>query len=210
MNEKIGALILAAGSSSRMGRPKQALKYGDTSLLRHAATTALAAGCSPVIVVTGANADASRRELEGLSVQEAWNPQWSTGMGSSISVGITALVDADAGVSAVVVMLCDQPFVTADVLARLISAKRTAEDQPSVVASGYGRDFGVPALFSRSLFAELAKLKGTAGAKAVIARHTSKAQFISFPEGAVDVDTPEDYVRLISRDLKQESAGSKR
>src|SRR3712207_8160031 len=105
-----------------MGRPKQTLSYRGESMLRRAALAALGAGCRPVVVVTGANAELSRSELEGLDVREVLNPVWETGMASSIRAGVEALTGADA--SAVVLLLCDQPHVTADVISRLVDAHR--------------------------------------------------------------------------------------
>ena len=197
--EHVGAVILAAGSSSRMGRPKQTLQFENESLLRRSAVAALDAGCSPVIVVTGANAEVSRQELEGLTVREIWNPKWKTGMGSSIAAGIRDLLDKDPDVTAAVIMLCDQPYVDADVISRLVSSHRLARH--TVIGSKYAGGFGVPALFTRSLFGELSELEGTSGAKAVISRHARETHFIAFPEGEIDIDTPDDYVRLISRDF---------
>lgn len=193
----VGAVILAAGSSSRMGSPKQVLQFRGMSLLRRAALAALGAGCSPVIVVTGAYAELSRRELDGLDVREALNPRWETGMASSIGAGLEGLVDADADTGAAIFMLCDQPHVTADVIAGLVSAHRVI--RRLVIASTYGGSFGVPALFDRSLFAELARLEGGAGAKQVIRRYASEAHFLPFQGGEVDVDTLDDFSRLTGR-----------
>jgi molybdenum cofactor cytidylyltransferase len=190
----VGAVILAAGSSSRMGSPKQTLQFRGSSLLRNAALAALGAGCRPVVVVTGAYAELSRRELDGLDVREALNPRWETGMASSIRAGVEDLIGADLDADAAVIMLCDQPHVTADVLTGLIAAHR-ATGKP-VIASTYGRSFGVPALFGRTLFAELTRLEGMSGAKEVVKRHASKACFLPFQGGEVDVDTPDDFSRL--------------
>jgi molybdenum cofactor cytidylyltransferase len=192
----VGAVILAAGSSSRLGSPKQILQFRGQSLLRRAARAALDAGCRPVIVVTGASAELSRRELDGLDVRETFNPHWETGMASSIAAGLEGLAGAE--VAAAVILLCDQPHVTANVLSGLVEAHR-ATGRP-VIASAYGGSFGVPALFSRPLFAELALLEGGAGAKQVIQRHASEACFLPFGEGEVDVDTPEDVSRLRAAD----------
>ncbi len=195
-----GGIILAAGASSRMGRPKQILQYRGSSLLRRAAAAALGAGCSPVIVVTGAHADLARRELDGLDVRVVFNTRWEAGMASSVRAGVEGLVGADAGADAAVFMLCDQPHVTADVITGLVAAHR-ATGRP-VVASLYGGSFGVPALFSRALFAELTRLEGGSGAKEVIKRHASEAHFVPFPGGAVDVDTPDDFSRLRGEDVE--------
>lgn len=195
----VGAIILAAGSSSRMGSPKQILQFLGKSLLRRAALAALGAGCGPVVVVTGANAELSRRELDGLDVLEVLNTLWETGMASSIRAGVEGLISADADVYAAVLLLCDQPHVTADVISNLVAAHQ-ATGRP-VIASTYGGSFGVPALFSRALFAELAQLEGAAGAKQVIKRYASEAHLLPFRGGEVDVDTPDDFSRLIEADL---------
>ena len=200
----VGAIVLAAGSSSRMGRPKQTLQYRGESLLRRAALNALGAGCRPVVVVTGAHAELSRRELDGLDVREVFNPLWETGMASSIRAGIEALTSADPDADAAILLLCDQPHANADVISRLVEARR-AIGSP-LVASAYGGGFGVPALFGRTLFAELTRLEGAAGAKQVIKRHASEAHFIPFPGGEVDVDTPDDFSRLTAEDVERERA----
>ena len=198
----VGAIVLAAGSSSRMGRPKQTLQYRGESLLRRAALNALGARCRPVIVVTGANAELSRRELEGLEVLEVFNPLWQTGMASSIGAGVEALISADPASDAAVLLLCDQPHVAADLISRLVDAYRTTGSP--IVASAYGADFGAPALFAKALFAELTQLEGAAGAKQVIKRHAAAAHFLPFPGGEVDVDTPDDYSRLTAQCIEQE------
>jgi molybdenum cofactor cytidylyltransferase len=181
-----------------MGSPKQTLQYRGESLLRRAAVAALGAGCRPVIVVTGANAELSRRELDGLDVREVLNPFWETGMASSVRAGVEGLLSAEAEVDAAVLLLCDQPHVTADVISGLVAAHRA--NGTLVVASTYGGSFGVPALFGRALFDELARLEGSAGAKQVIKRYSSEAHFLPFPCGEVDVDTPYDFSRLIERE----------
>lgn len=178
-----------------MGVPKQTLQFRGQSLLRRTALAALDAGCRPVVVVTGAHAEQSRGELRGLNVLEVLNGLWETGMASSVRTGVEGLVGAEPEVAAVVLMLCDQPYVNADVVSALIEAHRAT--RKPVVASEYGGSFGVPALFTRALFAELSRLEGAAGAKQVIKRHAAEAHFLPFRGGEVDVDTPDDLSRLI-------------
>lgn len=197
----IGAVVLAAGASSRMGSPKQTLQFRGESLLRRAVLAALNAECRPVIVVTGAHSELSRSELEGLDVREVLNTRWETGMASSIRMGVEGLVSAAPDADAVVLMLCDQPHVTAEVISGLVEAHRASGR--AVVASTYGGSFGVPALFSRTLFAELMRLQGMSGAKEVIKRHAQDAHFLPFQNGEVDVDTPDDFSRLIAEDVEQ-------
>jgi molybdenum cofactor cytidylyltransferase len=195
---RVGAVILAAGSSSRLGTPKQLLEFGGRSLVRNAVLAAIEAPCAPVVVVTGASAEPVAKAVEGLGVQVAWNARWETGMASSINSGIASLLETDATVAAAVLLVCDQPLVTAQVIEALVAAHH--KTGCIVVASSYAGSVGVPALFGRELFDELTHLDGTAGAKAVIARHASEAHFVPFPDGEMDVDTPEDYARLRARE----------
>jgi molybdenum cofactor cytidylyltransferase len=197
----VGAVVLAAGSSSRMGSPKQTLQFGGESLLRRAVLAAIGAGCRPVVVVTGAHSELSRREFEGLDVREVLNTDWETGMASSVRAGVKGLVDEDADVSAALLLLCDQPHVTARIISALVEAHRA--NGKAIVASRYGGSFGVPALFSRTLFAELTRLEGMSGAKEIIKRHAQEAHFLPFREGEVDVDTPDDFSRLIAKNIEQ-------
>lgn len=192
----VGAVILAAGSSSRMGSPKQALQFEGKSLLRRTALAAIQAACDPVVVVTGAYEELCRRELDQLDVREAFNPEWETGMASSVRAGIGGLVGFEPDVAAAVLLLCDQPHVTSEVISSLIAAHQ--DTGRPVIASEYGGSFGVPALFSRKLFAELTGLEGMSGAKEIIKRHVAEAHFLPFPEGEVDVDTPHDFSSLVS------------
>jgi molybdenum cofactor cytidylyltransferase len=190
----VGAIILAAGASNRIGRPKQLLEFRGESLIRRAAAAALHAECGHVVIVTGANAEAMRYALRGLNVQEVENPQWESGMASSIRIGTAAIMAANPKTDAIVLMLCDQPFVTSEVIGKLINAHR--ETGCSIVASSYGDTFGVPALFEKSHYAELKTLEGDSGAKEIIQEHLARAQLVNFPEGAIDIDTPEDFARL--------------
>jgi molybdenum cofactor cytidylyltransferase len=199
----VGAVILAAGASTRMGRPKQLLQFGGEAMLRRAASIAIEAGCRPVVVVTGANAAASRKALRGLDVQEAENQQWESGISSSVRVGIEAVVTVNPQAAAVVLMLCDQPFVTREIITQLVAAHR--ETGRSIVASHYGGSYGVPALFGKAHFAELTTLKGAAGAKQVIQKHLPKVYLLPFPEGEIDIDTPDDLARLQSTSHSDES-----
>ncbi len=212
MTPRIGLALLAAGASVRLGgaTPKQALSYRGKSLLRHAAETACASSCEPIIVVLGANAERLQTELEGLNVIPILNPQWSEGMGASLRTGIAALLAADDSLDAITVMLCDQPLLTAAHLNVLIAhyiASDTSDDtsddirRAKIVASDYGETPGPPCLFDRSLFEELTTLSGDEGARRIIRRHAAsgaKVLRVPFPEGALDIDAPEDYQRLLA------------
>lgn len=191
---KIGVVILAAGASTRMGRPKQLLLHRGQTLLRRAVETTLASRCRPVVVVIGAHADQVKQELEHLPVLVAENRNWEEGMSSSIRSGLEKLV-ADAGeIDGAVIMLCDQPFVTTAVIDELVDQRR--ETGKLIIASAYQDIRGVPALFGKELFEEIAGLEGNEGAKQLIAKHPEEVATVCFPEAVVDVDTPRDYELL--------------
>lgn len=191
-----GIIILAAGDSTRMGTPKQLLAWNGTSLLRHAISQALALPNADVVVVLGAKLDAMRREIGDLPALVVENPNWREGMGSSLRAGLRALLDTQPGTEAVIFHLCDQPLVSAAIMEAL--AARHRESGCALVASEYGGTLGVPALFDRSLFPELLALGGAEGARQVIRRHCALAAAIPFPGGEIDIDTADDYARLIA------------
>jgi len=192
----VAVIILAAGASTRMGRPKQLLTYDGRTFLRNAAEMAIASVCRPILVVLGAYADQLHSEIDDLPVQQVVNERWAEGMGSSIRAGLEALkhYDRAGAAKAVVLMLCDQPFVTAAVINDLVMAYRSSGK--GIIASEYGGTMGVPAFFGREYFAELAALSGATGAKQIIAAHASEVVRVPFPKGITDVDTPEDYLQL--------------
>jgi molybdenum cofactor cytidylyltransferase len=189
-------VILAAGASSRMGTLKQLLEYGGQTLVRRVALAAQDAGCNPVAVVTGAYAEKLEKELHGLNLRQVSNPEWESGMGSSIRAGIQAVLKTNDQVTAIVLMLCDQPFVTSDVLTRLITAHRKTGRE--IVASSYAGTIGVPALFGKAFFTDLVQLESGAGAKHVIQRHLTQVRLLPFARGEIDLDTPADFARLLS------------
>jgi molybdenum cofactor cytidylyltransferase len=187
----IAAVILAAGASTRMGMPKQLLPYRGRSLLRRATETAIAAHCSPIFVVLGAYSDRIYSEISDLPIQAIENREWQTGMGSSIRCGIQALMDTSPSVEATILLLCDQPFVSTQTIHQLESVYRST-NYP-IIASAYQNTIGVPALFHSTLFSELTRLTQAEGAKKVIQRHINSVVTVEFPQGAIDVDTPDDY-----------------
>ncbi len=200
----VAIIILAAGASTRMGRPKQLLTYGGHTFLRNAAESAVASLCRPIVVVLGAHADLLQREIDDLPVQQVMNTQWAEGMSTSIQAGLQALAQCDGenAVEAAVLMLCDQPFVTAAVINELVRTFRTTGK--GIVASEYGGTIGVPALFRREYFPELATLSGDNGAKRIMVAHPSDVVRVPFPQGITDIDTSGDYLELQRRVTKDE------
>ena len=189
---KIGVIVLAAGGSSRMGSPKQLLPYRGQTLIRHAAQTAVASSCDRVVVVIGSHASQMRRELEDLPVSVVENRNWQTGMSSSIRAGLDDLQQDDP--DGVLIMLCDQPFVTTGTLNDLITIHR--QTGKPIVASSYESTQGVPAFFSRELFTALTSLNADEGARRLIIKHPDLVATINFPQGAIDIDTPHDAKKI--------------
>jgi molybdenum cofactor cytidylyltransferase len=192
----VGLIILAAGESSRMGKPKQLLPFGGKSLIQYMVQTGLTSRCFPVVVVLGANAALIQLDIAELPVFVAENAHWAEGMGSSIRTGMEMLLSVNAYVDGVIIMLCDQPYVKATLLNQFIDEYHLTH-QP-LIASAYAQTLGVPALFDKSLFPLLLKLQGKEGARKIIAA-TTAVHAIAFPEGEVDIDTPEDYLSLDSQ-----------
>jgi molybdenum cofactor cytidylyltransferase len=191
---KIALLLLAAGGSSRMGRPKQLLTYQGQSLLRRAAETALATPCRPIIAVLGAAADQSRAELTDLTLHTSENSNWPSGMGSSIKLGLRRALELEPDSDAILITLCDQPLITPADLARLIDAHRTSPH--AIVATRYPNSPGVPALFPRPTFPDLLALNDAAGAKSLLLSAGNSLLQIEILAALTDVDTPSDYARL--------------
>ena len=192
--------MLAAGDSRRLPGPKQLLRFHGQTLLRHAARTAVAAGCGPVAVVLGAPdlAQQLRFELVDLHLTIVENPRWKDGMSGSIRAGLDALErpggDEGGGIDAVLITTCDQPHVTPKLLGRMAAEWRAA--CAPAVACEYAGTVGVPALFGRALFAELRALEHDQGAKRVLEKHLERVRRVPFEPAAVDIDTPEDVSKL--------------
>ena len=191
----VGLMILAAGASIRMGAPKQLLSFQGRSLLRYIAEVAIASCCDPVVVVLGSQSERIKLEVDALALHIVENPQWAEGMGTSILTGMTALTAVNQDLDAVVVVLCDQPFVSSLLLNQLVASYRAT--QSPIVASAYANTVGVPALFDRSLFTELMTMNVDVGAKYLIKQHAEKVFQVSFPKGAIDLDTPVQYQQLL-------------
>jgi len=185
---KLAALVLAAGSSRRMGGGNKLLQpVGGIAMLRRAVNAALASRCTSVLVVTGADADAVEVCLAGLDVQFAHNPDHAGGMASSLRRGLAALpADADAAV----VLLADMPHIDGGHVDRLLAAFDPR--QPKIVAPVRDGRRGNPILWPRRFFAEMMAVEGDIGAREVLQRHAAQVEAVVFDDEAIfaDVDTP--------------------
>jgi CTP:molybdopterin cytidylyltransferase MocA len=187
MPTRVAGLVLAAGAGRRYGMPKALVRHEGRLLVDRAAEVARAGGCTPVVVVLGAAAEEVRAaaDLAGAVVVE--NPDWDTGMGSSLRAGLSALAATDA--VAAVVLLVDMPGVTAPAVHRLASV--ATED--ALVMAGYGERRGHPVLLGRSHWPGIAELAaGDVGARPYLRRHRAKVRVVSCRDVADDddLDTP--------------------
>jgi molybdenum cofactor cytidylyltransferase len=191
---RIGGILLAAGGSSRLGRPKQLLEFENTTLLRRAAEAMAASICRPVVAVLGAEKKKAEAEIADIPIKIYFNRDWQRGMSSSIKIGLTELLVIEPKIDAVVITLCDQPFVDTRVINRL--ASKFTESDKLMIAAEYDGVAGVPALFSREMFDAISRLEGDKGARDLIRAPNASIETIEIKEAAIDIDTLDDIGRL--------------
>ena len=187
-------VVLAAGGSKRFGGFKQMLEWEGESLLRRAVRIGTGLCGDRVVVVHGPKPTKTRRELSGFDITHVTNESWESGMALSLKTGLRAL---PANCTGVLVLLCDQPLLRKDRVAQLMELWQHQPDR--IVASAYAGAHGVPAIFPQRMFAELLKLTGDRGARAVIDAHPEEVLEVDMPEAAVDIDTQDDYASLITQ-----------
>ncbi len=201
--EPSAAILLAAGAATRYGQPKQLLDFDGQPLVRRVARTALAAGLSQVVVVTGAYAEAVEAALSGLPVTIARCEGWQEGQAASLRAGVRALSASPAGEGpgwglpgSAMFLLADQPYITPTLLRALV--ERHTQTLAAIVAPLVDGRRGNPVLFDQSTFSELLALTGDVGGRALFSRYP--IAWLPWLDAAVllDVDTPADYARLLS------------
>ncbi len=189
----IGALLIAAGGSTRLGQPKQLVDVRGEPMVRRQARLLLALQPACVVVVTGAAGTDVAAAVNGLEVTRIHNPDWAEGMGRSIACGIRAMPERVRGA---LLLLVDQYRLEAEDLHALI--ERWSEDPQSVALAGWDGERGPPTLFPRSLFERLSRLSGDQGARPVLKRFRGRQQVVPLPNAAVDLDTAADLARMQS------------
>ncbi len=189
--EPVAGIVLAAGEGTRLGRPKQLLRWRGEPLVRRAARAALLAGLEPVVVVTGAAREAVQQAVRDLPVQPVHNADWPSGQGSSVRAGVQAL---PAAVGAAIFLLADQPFVPPTLLRALVAEHRRT--LAPIVAPQVGGRRATPVLFDRVTFPDLCALQGDVGGRALFARFPLRYLPWLDERLRLDVDTPADWERL--------------
>jgi molybdenum cofactor cytidylyltransferase len=187
----VSAIILAAGASRRLGQPKQLVRIAGETLLARTLRAAREAICEPILVVLGAREEEIAAKVDLDHVNVVANPDWGQGIASTIRAGIRALLDLDPDASAAMLLVCDQPRITADHLRRLIEAhEQTGEAR--IVASRYAGATGIPAIFPASQFRKLLALEGDTGARYLVRNTECTVVEVEFSGGDLDIDTPFD------------------
>ena len=189
----VGAIVLAAGGSTRLGQPKQLVEFRGETLLLRVVRVAVEAGCQPIVVVAGDVNDEIASQLHETKARLVVNENWQRGLGSSIKRGVAQLVGSYPESEAVVLLACDQPFVDCAVVQALI--KQHQLTGKPIAASRYANTLGVPALFAGSCFEELLRLDDATGAKPLIEADPDRVAEVEFSAGAIDIDTPADLQR---------------
>lgn len=192
--DQVAAIIIAAGSSSRLGQPKQLLVLKGETLLQRAIRVAKEAGASPVVVVLGAHREQIESQVDHSAVRIVHNLRWEEGMGTSIRAGLHALEEQAPNAAGVLLMVCDQPAVTSEHLIRMLDAFR--QHPAATIASVYASRRGVPAIFPQQAFVDLLALRGDRGARGLLLGRDRTVTEIPLEGGEMDIDRPEDLARL--------------
>lgn len=199
MNEQpefsLAVVLLAAGPSSRLGRPKQLVQVDGESLVRRSARLLLGLAPTQLVVVTGSGAEAVEAELVDLEAQAVRNPDWAEGMGESINRGVRSLAP---GADGVLIAVCDQWRVQQEDFERLAACWRADPTRICVASWREGQAFvsGPPVIFPRNLKPELKSMQASRGARQLIDRYIDLVEFVEIDNAAFDLDRPEDLENL--------------
>jgi molybdenum cofactor cytidylyltransferase len=190
---RTAGIVLAAGLSRRLGRPKQLLELDGRPLVAHVVARAASSSLDEVLVVTGAHAGAIPAALDGFAVRLVYNDRYEAGQGTSLAAGVAALGD---DVDAAVILLADQPSVQTSAIDLAIGARRVTG--APIVMARYGEQRGHPVLFGRELFPELLHLDGDTGGREIVRAHQEDVVLVDGGACALpaDVDTEEAWTAL--------------
>jgi molybdenum cofactor cytidylyltransferase len=196
--QKTAILILAAGGSSRMGKPKLVEKIQDTSLIEKVLDAVSALNKSPRLIILGGYKEFYLPQVKNSGIDIIINDNWQEGISTSIKIGIENLIDKwNDQMDSVLILLADMALVNSKYLDRILKAAR--DSGKGIIASDFGPSLGPPVIFDRKYFPELQGLMGDRGAKSVILNHPEDIHRLDFPDGLVDIDTPDDLKQLNRR-----------
>lgn len=195
----VAGVLLAAGRSQRMGRPKALLPYRGQTLLHHATQTLCATGCNPRIVVVSPEVEKRSCWLrDEIDVALVVNPDPGRGLSSSLQVALARIeaLEAEVGapVEGILITLVDQPLITPDHLNAVLAAGA----ETGLAATSWPTAFGPPAFIYRSFFSSLKSLRADEGAKKILQDNIDRLSLVDFPQAELDVDDAAAYERLLS------------
>lgn len=202
--QNCAVLLVAAGESKRLGRPKQLLIYHGDSMINRILKIMRATVPYPIFCVLGAWANTIQEQLPAIDISVVNNPDWKEGMSSSIKIGLQHALMNHPDLDAILLLVCDQPYISADTIIALFALQKKM-DTP-IAASFYNGIVGTPAIFHKSFFDDLCSLTGDIGARKIIANAGDKVATLAFENGKFDIDTNDDYQVL----LKELSKNDKR
>lgn len=194
VSTNIGSVILAAGSSSRLGRPKQLLQYQNKTLLQHIIDMVTPFNFTSSVVVLGAHADQIRDATNFKNVTAIDNKDWSEGIASSIRLGMKESIKLNPLLDSILFLLSDQPYVSTELIQELLNKHKNGNR--GITACSYKQSVGVPAIFGKQFFPQLMELTGDVGAKKIIMQNSEDVNKVAFRKGYFDIDTTEDYEQL--------------
>ena len=186
----IGAVILAAGASSRMHETKQLLPWKNSNLLSHVISQLKHSDAAHVYVVLGANQNEILNQIDTTNITVLINKNWSLGMGTSIATVASYIEEISTHYDGLLLTTSDQPLIELNTYNKLINSCINHE---RIVASSYAKDFGIPAVFGKAYFTVLKSLGQDKGAKSVIKNHLDHLVLIDDPMAEFDLDTKEVY-----------------
>lgn len=197
LEEKIAILILGAGGSARLERPKQLLEYKGKTLVENAIDTALDSHLGPVYLILGSHGQEIAKHLKKYKgeIDIIHNQKWEQGVSSSIRMGLKEIEKEEPGIYGIIITLVDQPLINLSHLVNMIRSHFTSGKK--IIASGYGGSFGVPVFFHRKMFSYVEKLEGDQGAKSIISKLKLDVHIMPNPDAELDIDSEEDYKNLL-------------
>jgi len=191
----IAVIILAAGESSRLGTPKQLVKFEGKTLLQRVIDEVDKLSVAQRFVVLGSGAAAIMKQVHSSVSKTVLADDWKSGMSASLKAGLQSIDEPN--IDAVLIVLADQPFVTAELLSRLI--EDFEKSGKGIVASEYDQVKGVPVIFAKKYFKDLLSLSGDHGAQSLIKKYSEDCASLSFAKGSIDIDTEDDLKRLTGK-----------
>lgn len=195
---KLAVLLLAAGSSSRMGVPKQLLKWKNTTLLQHAINTVKHVDQDETLLVLGANFDDITSQIDTSETTVVYNENWEKGLGNSIACGMQYIKDSLPQMDSVLILLADQPLIDSNYLNKMIETHRLNPN--SIICTSYqNKKLGVPAIFNKTDFEDLSQLNHDKGAREILNKQSEHILFLDGTHLISDIDTIEDYENLYKR-----------